>query len=104
FRRPPPELLATMRAVAVPDGEDAVEVVMIDEPRNLPLALDLNYSEFPNGCRGVEFLLVEDVSQVLVDRGHGDLVQSPEKTLREPDSPAVQAYRTWMRLLPSSPW
>lgn len=58
----------------------------------LPLSLALNYSEFPNSCRGVELLLVEEVTQVLVDRGNGDLVQLRQKTLREPDGPAVEAH------------
>ena len=79
-------------ADAVADGEDHVEVVVVDEPRNLPPPLGLNYSEFPNGCRGIELLLVEDVSEVLVDRGDSDLVQLCHEALREPDRPAVEAH------------
>ena len=33
---------------AIAHGDDGVEVVEIDVPRDLPFAFGLNYSEFPN--------------------------------------------------------
>jgi hypothetical protein len=43
-----------MGADPVADGEDGFEVIVLDEARNLPLPLGLNYSEFPNSCGGVK--------------------------------------------------
>jgi hypothetical protein len=77
---------------AVTDSEDRVEVVMVDEPRNLFLSFALNYSEFPNSCRRVELPLLEDVSKVLVDRRNGDLVQLSQKALGQPNRPAIEAH------------
>jgi hypothetical protein len=37
------------------DGDDRIEVVMIDLSRYLPGALNSNYSEFPNSCLGRQF-------------------------------------------------
>ena len=49
---------ATGGADAVADGEDGVEVVVIDGARDLASALGLNYPETPNSCLGVELALV----------------------------------------------
>lgn len=66
-------------------------VVVIDESRNLPLSLDLNYPEFPDRCRGVVLLFVEDVLEVLVDRPDVLLEEVTKLSLREPDGSAVEA-------------
>jgi hypothetical protein len=42
---------------AVADGEDHVEVVVVDESRNLPLSFKLNYPEFPDSCPGIKLSL-----------------------------------------------
>jgi hypothetical protein len=42
------ELRAPLRADALADGENRVEIVMVDQSGDLAIALGLNYSEFPN--------------------------------------------------------
>jgi hypothetical protein len=59
-------------------GQDGVEVVVVDEPFDFPCALAANDPEFPDGCRGVQLALGEDISQVLAD-GAG----VPAKQLRD---------------------
>jgi hypothetical protein len=51
---------------------------VVDEPFDFPCALAANDPEFPDGCRGVQLALGEDISQVLAD-GAG----VPAKQLRD---------------------
>ena len=54
-------------ADAVADGEDGVEVVVVDGAGDLAGSLGLNYPETPDSCLRVEFALAVNVDQVLVD-------------------------------------
>jgi len=57
---------AAGRPHAIANGEDDVKVVMFNVPAHLPRTFALNYSEIPNSCHRVEFLLIVNVVQVLV--------------------------------------
>ena len=65
-RRPLAELGASRRTDAVADGQNGVEVVVVDEPGNLASPFGLNYPEFPDSCLRIEFLFVEDVDEMFV--------------------------------------
>ena len=80
-----------MGADAVTDGENGVEVVVIDQARYLAGALGLNYSEFPNSCPGVQFTLVVDVPEMLVDGRHRNPKELSDQGLREPDRLILEA-------------
>ena len=64
---------------------------MLDIAGNLPLALAANYTEFPDSCRRVEFGLLVDVLQMLVDRANILLKQFRDQGLRKPDGLALEA-------------
>ena len=50
------ELRPAVRVNAIADGN--IEVVVIDASGDMPFAFELNYSEFPNSCRGNELAVV----------------------------------------------
>jgi len=89
---PAPELRASVGADAITDSENDVEVVVVDEARDLAVSLSLNYPEFPDGCRRVGLAFLEDVLKVLVDRPNVLLEQLGEEALREPHGAAVKAH------------
>src|SRR5690606_32924966 len=62
--RPDAELGAAVRPHAVADGDDDVEVEVVDLSRDLPVSLPLNRCKFCNGCLAGEFALLEDVLNV----------------------------------------
>lgn len=74
-----------MRTDAVADGQNRVEVVVVNRAGNLAISLGLNYSEFPNSSRRVEFTILENALQVLIDGRHRDLEQSRDQPLWKPD-------------------
>jgi hypothetical protein len=55
-----------MRTDAVADGQNGVEVVVVNRAGNLAISLGLNYPEFPDSCRRIEFTFVVNVDQVFV--------------------------------------
>ena len=76
----------TVTRYPVADGENGVEIVVIDVPGYFPLAFGTNYPEFPDSCRGVEFILRVDVLQVLVDCSNISIVELSDQRLTEPDT------------------
>ena len=72
-RCPLPERRATGRPDAIADGENGIEVVVIDEAGNLPFAFGLNYPEFPDSCPGIKLAFVVNVDEMLICRFDRDL-------------------------------
>ncbi len=58
---------------------------MVHEALDLAGALSLNYPEFPDSCRRIEFSLLVDVLEVLVDGADVLLEQLSHELLGEPD-------------------
>ena len=75
----------------VANGQDHVEVVVVDGPFDFAVALGLNYPETPDSCRRVEFSLTVDVDQVLIGSLDRDLEQLGDKALRKPNAATLQA-------------
>jgi hypothetical protein len=50
--RPTTELDAVGGTDALTNGQDGIEVVVVDQAGDLPLTLTANYPEFPDGCPG----------------------------------------------------
>lgn len=59
LRRPDTKLRAPVGLHAVADGDDHVEVELLDLALDLALALTLNHCRFCNGCRPAQLALVE---------------------------------------------
>ena len=78
-----PILRATVRADAVVDGENSLQVVVFDLARNRAAALLSNHPEFPDSCLPAQFGLVEHVNQVFVDRADVLLKQFRDRQDRE---------------------
>lgn len=73
-------------------GNDRVEIVKIHVALNLPAALGLNCSEFPNSCLAPDFALLIDILQVFANRGHAHIKQSCHQLLRQPDRLVLQSH------------
>lgn len=84
------ELRAARTADAVADREDDGEAVVLDLPRDLALTLCSNHPEFPDGCGAVEFALLVDVHEVLVDGPDVLLEQLRQEGLRQPERLAFE--------------
>jgi hypothetical protein len=82
---------ASLRAHAIADGEDHVEVVVVDRSSYLTASLGLNCQVLLDGCRGVQLALREDVLDVQTDILLRGLKQLRQENLCEPDSPAIKA-------------
>jgi len=67
------------------DGDDGVEVVVLDRTGHLASTFQANYPEIPEGCRLREFAAGEDVLQVLTDGAHIHPEQGCDELLGEPD-------------------
>ncbi len=50
-----------MRTDAVADGQNRVEVVVVNRAGNLAISLGVNYPEFPDSCLGKELPIVVKV-------------------------------------------
>lgn len=65
---------AELRAAGAPhaeaDGENRLEVVVLDLAGDRAMAFGSNYPEWPDGCRAAQLSLVEDVHEVFVDGAH----------------------------------
>lgn len=85
LRRPLPELGAAMRPNPVADRDDNVEVVMVNFTLDLPCALQLNYSEFPNSWVSLKLALIVHTLNMLIDRGYNFLKQLCQSPLAQPD-------------------
>ena len=81
-----------MRTDPVADGQNGVEVVVVNRAGNLAISFGLNYSEFPNSSRRVEFTILENALQVLIDGRHRDLEQSRDQPLWKPDRLMQQSH------------
>ena len=44
------------------DGQNHLQAVVIHQTTNLPIALGLNYSEFPNSCLRRQLVVVMDIA------------------------------------------
>ena len=82
--RPNAKLRAAMRSDAVANGQNGVEVVVIDSAGNVAISLGLNSSEFPNSCRRIEFAVVENTFEMLIDGRYENLEQVGDQPLRKP--------------------
>ena len=67
LRGPATEISCDRRFDPVAEGDDHVEVVIRQLPRNLAAALGANLSEFPTGCRFVQLAFLVDMVNVLYD-------------------------------------
>jgi hypothetical protein len=85
------ELGAAAAAHAVADGDDGLEVVVLNLAKNLAISFTSNHPEFPDSCLAAELALVEDVHEVLVDRADVLLEQVGDQRLREPDGVVLEA-------------
>ncbi len=94
---------AVPRVQPVSDRDDGVQVVVLDLPPHLPVALGLNYQGLLGSCRLGQFPLVEDVLEVeahfvgrcVEEFGHLLLAQ-PDRLPIQPD---VHPDRTVLRLV-----
>ena len=75
---------------AVADGENGIEVIVINEPGNLPFVFHLNDPEFPDRCLWTMFALVIDVDEMLVRGLLGNLKQVGDQPLRQPDGLPIE--------------
>ena len=57
---------------------------MIDSAGNVAISLGLNSSEFPNSCRRIEFAVVENTFEMLIDGRYENLEQVGDQPLRKP--------------------
>jgi hypothetical protein len=64
FRRPAAEPHSAAGAHSVADGENHLQIVVVNQAANLPPALGLNRQAPPDSCRGIELALLEDVPDV----------------------------------------
>jgi hypothetical protein len=78
------ELCGAYGIDAVADRNDGVEVVEVHSPRNFPLALLLNYPEFPDSCLRHKLLTGKDISQMLADGAYIHCEQLCHQLLRQP--------------------
>ena len=78
---PAAKLRAAFRSHPVTDGQDGVEIVVLDLALHVAHALPSNYSEFPNSCLPRQLALVQKILQVLVDGRHRHLEQLPDERL-----------------------
>jgi len=83
--RPDAELGAALGFHAVSDGDDDVEVVVVDLARDAAAALDSNLCKFCTGCLGVEFTLREGVADVLGHDGALTAEKLGHLLLAQPD-------------------
>ena len=60
--------------------------------RDLARPFGLNYPEFPDSCRRIEFVFSVNVYQMLIYGFDGNLIQLREQPLGEPDGLAVDAH------------
>lgn|GEM_PF-5246381 len=86
------ELGGTDRVDAIANGNDGVEIVVLDFPGHLPRTFGLNCSEFPKSCLLADFTLLEDVLQVFVDGRNSDLKEPGHQLLGEPDGLLLVAH------------
>src|SRR5690554_581224 len=86
------KLHATLGFHPVADGDDHVQIVVINFPLNLALALLANYPEFPDSWFSLQFTLLEHITHVLVDGSHVFAKQLRHLGLAEPDRLLIQGY------------
>lgn len=90
--RPDAELGAAQGLDAIADGNDEVQVVVLDLARNGSTPLGSNLCKFCTGCYGIQFPLPEGATDVLGD----DRPLAPEQLghllLGEPDGLMVQPH------------
>ena len=77
---------------AVADGDDDVEVVMVDRPPNLTVSLGLNCQVLLDGCLGTQFALLENILNVQADILFGRLEQFRHRPLGKPDGIAFKPH------------
>ena len=90
-RRPLAKLRTALAAHTVADSEDSLQPVVLHLAGHFACALQTNYPEFPDSCHPVQFALLENVHQVLVDRPHVLLEQLGDERLRQPDRLVLEA-------------
>ena len=82
---PSAEMNAHIAAHTVADCKDHIKVIVVALSCNFSVAFRLNCSEFPNSCRLLQFSILVDVSDMLTDRGFGNLIQLGHALLGHPD-------------------
>ena len=82
-----------MRPHPVADGQDGVEVVVIDQPPHLPPALGLNRQVLLDSCLRAQLLFLVDVLEMQADILLGGPEQFRHRRLREPDRPILDPHR-----------
>jgi hypothetical protein len=79
-------LRAALRPNAVAYGEDGIEAVVFDVPRDVARALAANYPEFPDSCPVLQLTFRVNVLQMLVDGPNVLLKQVRNQRLAQPQS------------------
>lgn len=74
-----------MRTDAVADGQNGVEVVVVNRPGNLAISLGLNCQVFLDSCLGVKLAVLVNRLQMLADVLLCGLKQVGHRLLRKPD-------------------
>jgi hypothetical protein len=76
----------------VADGDDDVEVLVLDLPRDLAAALALNRCRFCNGCLEAQLALLEDVLDMPGDDRLVPLEELCHLSERQPGGLSVEAH------------
>ena len=84
--------VARARVDPIADGNNRIQIVVIDLTRHLAGTLGLNCSEFPKSCVRADLTLLKDVLQVFVDGWNRDLKQPCHQLLGEPDGFILVAH------------
>ncbi len=66
---PNTELSALGRFYAVADENNDIKIVMFNVSFHIPTAFQLNCSEFPNSCPGIQFPFFKNIFYMLTDIG-----------------------------------
>ena len=90
-RRPLAKLRSPLRADSITDGQDGIEVVVVNRPSNLSLAFRLNCQVLLDCCCRIELLLLEDVLEMQADILLRRLKQFCDCNLSQPDGLAIES-------------
>ena len=66
------------------NGQNGIQIVMVNQAAYVARALTANYSEFPKSCLWVNFAFTIKIGQVLINGRNADTKQLRHEALRKP--------------------